>query len=86
MKPMALDTPLEIERMLIEGYRKMPAWKRLQQVVELNKLVQQMAMNDIRRHHPQADARELKLRLASRWIEPELMRKAFAWDVEKEGY
>lgn len=51
---MALDTPPEIEQMLIEGYRKMPAWKRLQQVVDLNKLVQQMAMDDIRRRHPQA--------------------------------
>jgi len=30
--------------------------------------------------------REMKLRLASRWLEPELMREAFAWDPEKEGY
>lgn len=86
MKPMAMDTPLEIEQMLIEGYRKMPTWKKLQQVGELNDLVRQLALNDIRRRHPQADERELKLRLASRWIEPELMLKAFGWDVEKEGY
>lgn len=77
MKPMAMDTPPEIEQMLIEGYRKMPVWRKLQQVGELN---------DIRRRHPQADERELKLRLASRWIEPELMLKVFGWDVEKEGY
>jgi hypothetical protein len=86
MKPMAMDTPPEVERILIEGYRKMPAWKKLQQVCELNDLVRQLALNDIRRRHPQADERELKLRLASRWIEPELMLKAFGWDVEKEGY
>ena len=86
MKPLAMDTPPEVEQILIEGYRKMPAWKKLQQVGELNDLVQQLALNDIRRHHPQADERELKLRLASRWIEPELMLKAFGWDVEKEGY
>lgn len=86
MKPMEMDTPPEIEQMLIEGYRKMPAWKKLRQVGELNDLVRQLALNDIRRRHPQADERELKLRLASRWIEPELMLKAFGWDVEKEGY
>lgn len=86
MKPMAMDTPPEIEQMLIEGYRKMPVWKKLQQVGELNDLVRQLALNDIRRRHPQADERELKLRLASRWIEPELMLKVFGWDVEKEGY
>lgn len=83
---MAMDTPPEIEQMLIEGYRKMPAWRKLQQVAELNDLVCQLALNDIRRRHPEAGEREVKLRLASRRIEPELMMKAFGWDVEKEGY
>ncbi len=64
----------------------MPVWKKLQQVGELTEMVGQLAMNDIRRRHPQADERELRLRLASRWIEPELMRKAFGWDSDKEGY
>lgn len=86
MKPMALDTPPEIEQMLIEGYRKMPAWRKLQQVGELTELVSQLAMNDLRRRYPQATERELKLRLISRWLEPELMQKAFDWDPEKEGY
>lgn len=71
---------------MIEGYRKMPMWKKLQQVRELSQLVYQLAMNDVRRRYPQADEREVKLRLASRWLEAELMRKAFGWDPEKEGY
>lgn len=83
---MALDTPPEIEQMLIEGYRKMPAWRKLQQVSELTELVSRLAMNDIRRRYPHAGERELKLRLASRRLEPELMREAFAWDPDKEGY
>jgi len=86
MKPMAMDTPPEIEQMLIEGYRKMPVWKKLQQVGKLSDLVRQLAINDIRRRYPQAGERELKLRQALRWIEPELMCKAFGWNVEKEGY
>ena len=80
------DTSPEIERIIIEGYRKMPVWEKLRQVLELNQLVQQLALNDIRRRYPDADERELRLRLASRWIEPELMRRAFGWDPEKEGY
>jgi hypothetical protein len=80
------DTPPEIERILIEGYRGMPAWRKLQQVAELTTLVTQLAMNDVRGKHPYADEREIKLRLASRWLDPELMRQAFGWDVEKEGY
>lgn len=86
MKPLSPDTSPEAEAILIEGYRRMPAWKKLQQVGELSELVSQLALNDIRRRHPQAGERELKLRLASRRIEPELMRKAFGWDPDEEGY
>ena len=86
MKTLSPDTSPEVERIMIEGYRKMPAWKKLQQVLELTQLVRQLAMNDIRRRHPLADDHERKLRLASRWLDPELMKKAFAWDPEKEGY
>jgi hypothetical protein len=86
MKTLSPDTSPEIERIMIEGYRKMPAWKKLQQVRELTQLVRQLAMNDVRRRYPLADDRERILRLASRWLEPELMEKAFAWDPEKEGY
>ncbi|HEX5080581.1 MAG TPA: hypothetical protein VFY40_00950 [Blastocatellia bacterium] len=86
MKTLSSDTSPEIERIMIEGYRKMPAWKKLQQVWELTEFVRQLAMNDIRRRYPLADDRERMLRLASRWLDPELMKKAFAWDPEKEGY
>ena len=86
MKPLSLDTDPETEAILIEGYRRMSAWKKIQQVCELSELVRELAKNDIRRRYPEADEREVKLRMASRWIEPELMRKAFGWDPDKEGY
>jgi hypothetical protein len=43
-------------------------------------------MMDIRRRHPHADERELRLRLASRTMDPELLKRAFGWDVKVEGY
>lgn len=86
MKTLSPDTSHEAEKVMIEGYRKMPVWRKLQQVREMTRLVYELAMNDVRRNYPQADERELKLRLASRWLDPELMRKAFGWDPEKEGY
>ena len=86
MKTLSPDTSPEVERIMIEGYSKMPAWKKLKQVSELTQLVRRLAMNDIRRRYPLADDRDRKLRLASRWLEPELMKKAFDWDPEKEGY
>ncbi|HSR54399.1 MAG TPA: hypothetical protein VLV83_26540 [Acidobacteriota bacterium] len=80
------DTHPEIEKMLIEGYRKMSAEEKMKRVSELNRTVQRLALADIRERHPEADEREQMLRLASRWVEPDLMLKAFGWDVEKEGY
>ena len=80
------DTHPEAEKVLIDLYRRMPAWQKLRQVSELTRMVQELALCDIRRRHPHADEREQKLRLASRWLSPETMREVFGWDVENEGY
>jgi len=80
------DTHPAISALLMDGYRKMSPAQKLERVRALNHAVQQLALIDIRRRHPDADDRELVLRLASRWIEPELMRRAFGWDVQKAGY
>jgi hypothetical protein len=85
-RPLLSDTSPEAEKVLIERYRRMPAWQKLRQVSELNRAVQQLALADIRRRHPHADEREQKLRLASRWLDAETMRKVYGWDPDEEGY
>ena len=60
--------------------------QKLEIVSQLIQAVQRLAMADVRRRHPGADARELALRAASRWLEPDLMLRAFGWDVAKMGY
>jgi hypothetical protein len=80
------DTHPTIHALQIAGYRKMSPSQKLEQVCSLTRTVQQLALLDVRRRHPQADAREQALRVASRWIDPELMLRAFGWDVRKEGY
>lgn len=80
------DTDPAIEAILIEGYRRMSPAQKLERVRVLTRAVQQLALLDVRRRHPGADERELSLRLASRWIEPELMRRAFGWDAREVGY
>jgi hypothetical protein len=80
------DTHPAIKALLIEGYRKMSATEKLDQVRRLTLAVQQLALADIRRRHPHADAREQALRLASRWIEPSLMERAFGWHTRAAGY
>ena len=86
MKPLSPDTAPAIERILIEGYRRMPVGEKLRRVFEMTEFLRGLALTDIRRRHPHADDRELRLRLASRMLGPRLMREAFGWDPEQEGY
>jgi len=86
MKQLFPDTPPEVEKILIEGYRKMPDWRKFQCIADLNQSLRDAQLAEIRERHPEADERECRLRLASRWIEPELMRKAFGWNPDEKGY
>jgi hypothetical protein len=80
------DTHPDIEKRLIEAYRAMSPAERLRRVCSLNEALEQLARADIRRRHPTVTEREVRLRIASRRIPADLMKKAFGWDVEKEGY
>lgn len=80
------DTHPSIDALLVQGYRRMSPAQKIARVRALTRAVQELAMTDVRRRHPNADAREQALRLASRWIEPNLMKLAFGWDVRAAGY
>lgn len=80
------DTDPAVEAILIEGYRRMSPSQKLDRVRALTRAVQELALADIRRRHPNADEREQALRLASRWIKRDLMIRAFGWDVHEAGY
>ena len=80
------DTLPEMEAFQIEGYRRMSASRKLQQVCELWRSIRDLALADVRRSHPAANPRELQLRLASRWLDAGTMRRAFGWDPGVEGY
>jgi hypothetical protein len=85
-KPSTDDTDPAVEAILIDGYQRMSPSQKLDRVRALTRAVQELALADIRRRHPDADEREQLLRLASRWIEPDLMVCAIGWDVRKTGY
>jgi hypothetical protein len=80
------DTDPVIKALLIEGYRRMSPSQKMERVRALTRAVQELALADIRRRHPDANDRERALRLASRWIEPDRFVRAFAWDVRTIGY
>jgi hypothetical protein len=80
------DTDPRIEALMLERYRRMSAAQKLAIVDGLSVMVQELALADIRRRHPEAGARELTLRLASRRLDRATMRRVFDWDPDLMGY
>lgn len=80
------DTPPHIQKLLIEGYRRMSPQQKLKRVDELTKAVQQFALARIRNQYGDISEREQKLRLASLWLDRETMIKVFQWDPSIKGY
>ena len=67
-------------------YRRMSPSQKLERVRALNHAVQELALADIRRRYSDADEREQALRLASRWLDPDLMLRAFGSDIREVGH
>ena len=80
------DTDAEAERALIEMLRRTPTWKRAEQLAGLIHARNVLILVDLRRRYPNADAEELRKRLAARLLPREYVIQVFGWDPEKEGY
>ena len=70
---------------MIAGYRRMTDAQKLARVDALTRTVRQLALARIRQEHPEADARELRLRLAALRFDRETMIRAFGWDPREHG-
>jgi hypothetical protein len=75
----ARDTSLEAERFLIERYRSMSPVEKIAIVRELSRASQSLALAGLRRRYPDADDRELKMRLASTRLPASVMQQVFGW-------
>lgn len=80
------DTSPEAERVMIERLRELPPWRRLQQAQDMTAMLRVFSLAGLKRRYPQASAQELQRRLAAVWLEPELVRRAYGWDPDVEGY
>ena len=86
-RPLALDTPADVEDIVIRGYRRMTPSQKLKRVVQLGTAAETLAAARIRaRYGPSVSRRELRLRLASLQLDRETMIDAFDWDPEEKGY
>ena len=82
-----VDTSPDMERFLVEGFRKMSPERKLRRVAKLNESLRSLARIRIRAQRgDDLPERELRLRLASLHLDRDTMLKVFAWDPEIEGY
>jgi hypothetical protein len=79
MKPLSADTPLEVERIWLDGIRaKGPAF-RIQRTLELTELGRQAAREAVRRTHPDASPPEQdEILLRELYGDEEVARKVVA--------
>ena len=75
--PLNLDTSREIERIQVEGWRRMSAEQKASLVTGLTRAAVTMTLAGIRHRHPDASPREQQLRLALITLGPALARAAF---------
>jgi len=80
------DTHPRIEKRLIEGLRQMSGEEKLLRLRDLNQFLDKLAEADVRQCHPEADEREVRLRVVSRRVPADLLRRATGWDPREKGY
>lgn len=80
------DTHPAMQRLLIEGYRKMTPREKMRRVDDLNRAIQHMALARIKAQYGEISEREQMLRLAALWLDRELMMRVFQWDPQEKGY
>ena len=84
MKPLADDTPLDIEAQQLEGWRRMSPAQKAALVASLCRSVRELALAGIRERHPGASPREQFLRLAMLTLGTDLARAAYP-EIDRLG-
>jgi len=76
-RPLAADTPIEIEDRQIEGWRGMTAAQKAGLISSMCRASREMALAGIRHRYPDASPREQFLRLAMLTLGHDLARQAY---------
>ncbi|MGD8968926.1 MAG: hypothetical protein PVI07_15580 [Anaerolineae bacterium] len=77
MVTLSRDTSPDIERMQIEHLRRLPAWRKLALVGEMNRTVQAMALAGLRQRHPDDTREQRRRRLAALLLGSDLATRAY---------
>lgn len=77
MSALYSDTHPKIEQMQIEFIRRMPAWKKLAIVDDLNETVKTLAVSGIKQRNPNASPEQVQRMLAELMLGTELAQKVY---------
>jgi hypothetical protein len=72
MATLSADTSPQVEDFQIEKLRRMPPWRKLALVGEMNQTVQALALAGLRQRHPDDTPAQRRRRLADMLLGPEL--------------
>jgi hypothetical protein len=78
MKTLAQDTTPAAERVLIQLWREMPAWRKMELVGEMNATVKTLARLGIERRFPNATPNEIERHLKDVLLGKELAARVYA--------
>ena len=71
------DTHPKMEALQIELIQRMPAWKKISIVDDLNAAVKMLAISGIKQRHPDAAPEQIRRMLAELMLGAELARKVY---------
>jgi hypothetical protein len=84
-KPLALDTPADVERLQVERWRQMSPAEKAAIITGLTQAAHDLALAGVRQRYPNATPREHFLRLAVLLLGPDLARKAYPDVADLDG-
>jgi hypothetical protein len=85
MRTLSPDTDPRAEAVMIELFRHMTPSEKLGRVFSLRAMTIALARVRIRERHGELPEREVRMRLASLWLDRETMRRVYGWDPDVEG-
>lgn len=77
------DTNPDAERVQIEIFRRMPAWRKVQLVEDANQVSRQLALAGLKQRHPEAGPDELRRRLLGLFLGEELATQVYGPLLER---
>lgn len=79
------DTDPRAREVWLNVLRSMPPAEKLAATLDSSQVLLRMYEMGVRRTHPDADDREVLLRVGARHLSRDLMIRAYGWDPEADG-